>query len=613
MTVNTLVRASLRGPHAATFWLLCGLVPATCFGVFVLPFLVPPPVLPIVSAANAAGFNNRIAAVSLACLSVVVFLVSLRKPVQERAGHPEECGPLSRRAIVIVCLCPVLLSAFLCLCVVMADARYVDFSYFIEQIQKHEQYGRQLYRQIEFPYGPLLFYGPEWIRWILSPLRVSTRSAYIVTLLLEELAGGLLLAWVMEQMAITRKLKLIFLVFCVIGWFYWGLGLNYTMFRYTAPLAMVTYAVRQKSAWRFSAATMAGEILCLSISPEMGFAFMSATAATGVYFGVTRNRRWGAGVIASFAGSLFFFLIMGADYLRMLNQFAKGVYNFVVEPTPYVLIFVAAVVWIVPVMLARAFASHSDAFARMGAIYVFSLALLPVAFGRADAAHIFYNGIGIYVLSMAAVSALGYRWRAGWLVCVAVASFFPLWVGLHNHRQLKTIFMDDALALDGYGIGRSHPHFLQRRLPSVFSRLREASTNGTSADRGLDTAGLERIIGSAPIAAPVEVPNGVEIALKRSGHYVPLFYDFQIAILDRSAEEREIRELRQYQWILTPGDMNILQRETPESTAGPLGFKLPYVTRNEPYVAGQMLLDELSTHWQVAGRVNGYAVYHRNP
>ena len=50
-----------------------------------------------------------------------------------------------------------------------------------------------------------------------------------------------------------------------------------------------------------------------------------------------------------------FLLLAGAGYLRMLKLFARGIANFVVEPTPYMLVFLFALVWLAPVMLARFF------------------------------------------------------------------------------------------------------------------------------------------------------------------------------------------------------------------------------------------------------------------
>ena len=54
-----------------------------------------------------------------------------------------------------------------------------------------------------------------------------------------------------------------------------------------------------------------------------------------------------------------FFLLAGDGYLRMLKLFARGIANFVVEPNPYILVFLFALVWLVPLTLARFFRGHA--------------------------------------------------------------------------------------------------------------------------------------------------------------------------------------------------------------------------------------------------------------
>ena len=39
----------------------------------------------------------------------------------------------------------------------------------------------------------------------------------------------------------------------------------------------------------------------------------------------------------------------------------------------------------------------------LGALFVFSVALLPVALGRDDPGHVFFSGFGIYLLSLVAI------------------------------------------------------------------------------------------------------------------------------------------------------------------------------------------------------------------
>jgi hypothetical protein len=74
---------------------------ATCFGVFVLPFLLPPPYLPIVSASNVAGFNKKISALTAAFLGVSAFFLFLRSPRLEAHPVSGDYRPLSGRLVAI--------------------------------------------------------------------------------------------------------------------------------------------------------------------------------------------------------------------------------------------------------------------------------------------------------------------------------------------------------------------------------------------------------------------------------------------------------------------------------------------------------------------------------
>ena len=68
---------------------LCILL-ATCFGVFLLPFLLPPPYLAGVSAANVAGFNNKVAALAAAALRNLRIFRRAQMAAREAGG--ERCG-----------------------------------------------------------------------------------------------------------------------------------------------------------------------------------------------------------------------------------------------------------------------------------------------------------------------------------------------------------------------------------------------------------------------------------------------------------------------------------------------------------------------------------------
>src|ERR1700722_3153509 len=79
---------------------------ATCFGVFIAPFLLPPPYLAGISAANVAGFNNKVASLAAAALGTCVFFTALRWPRSGPEQGNADFGKLPRLLVlttVVVC------------------------------------------------------------------------------------------------------------------------------------------------------------------------------------------------------------------------------------------------------------------------------------------------------------------------------------------------------------------------------------------------------------------------------------------------------------------------------------------------------------------------------
>ncbi len=121
----------------------------------------------------------------------------------------------------------------------------------------------------------------------------------------------------------------------------------------------------------------AGQVISLGISPEMGFRFAAAGIAYAVYMVFIAGRAWLACVVSPLVAAVVFFMMAGPGYLRMLKMFAHGIYNFVVEPLPHVLLFLLAFVWLVPLALARSMLDADTNTPLLMALYVFPLRSYP--------------------------------------------------------------------------------------------------------------------------------------------------------------------------------------------------------------------------------------------
>ncbi len=592
-------------------WIWAGGVAVfTCFAVFVLPFLFPPPYFEGVSAANVAGFNNKIAAISAVGMSVIVAVAAWRMRWSSAEPLEEQSTPLNRWLVSGAALLGGALLAFYARLAFIAHVRYPgDAAYFIGQMSAVADYHRTLYTGVEFPYGPLVLYLPIWLRSLLSPLHISLAGAYFTVLVLEQMAGVWAVAYVLDNLPIARRLKAIVFLAYAVQMLQVGLGLNYALLRFAMPLASLVFAAKRRRPWAVAGLIAGGQALNLAISPEMGFAFGAGAVAYGLYRAATGGRQWIAAIIAPVIGTAAFLLAVGPAYLRMLELFSRGAYNLIVEPLPYVLLFLIALVWLAPIMLAEFFRQHRPEAPLLAGLFVISVALLPVAFGRADPGHVLFNGLGIYLLSMVAISSYRHSQRTAWTVAVFVVL---LWTGFINARvfqyQARMVVHYDVLHYGSGAMKDMAVRFTRKISPTAASRYMSASF---SDDQPFDLAKLQAIVGDSPVATPCGVSLQVEEALKRSGQYRPGFYWYYVGILDASAEARRIRDFNESQWALIPAGEKELLRESPSVLGQITGIALPYRSKRPPYVAGERFYANLEANWRAVGDVDGYTVYRR--
>ena len=108
-----------------------------------------------------------------------------------------------------------------------------------------------------------------------------------------------------------------------------------------------------------------------------------------------------------------------------------------------------------------------------------------------------------------------------------------------------------------------------------------------------DLKRLQAIVGNEPVELPLSLPLPVQEALKRSGQFVPTFYDCEWSILDASAEDRQLEEMHPSRWVLLPQGPITTWTETPASIVPYLGQRLPYRMKREPYAIRRRLAEDL--------------------
>jgi len=565
--------------------------------VFVLPFFLPPTYFQGVSASNLAGFNNKVAALAAASMALVVFFLALKWP--QVVGASDEASATGERVsdiqqdrlsrslvIAVAALWGVAVLVF-GVEIIRAEATFPgDWGYFINRVSMHADFGRKLYTQIEFPYGPLLFYGPIAVRAALNPFHLSAAAAYLATLALEIMVGILLLAYVIDHLPMSRRWKALIFLLLAGGMIPFNMGLNYTFFRFVPLMAFLVFASGRRQEWAAALWIFVGQAVCLALSPEIGFAFFLSGVAYASYQCFVSGWGWVMGVVAPILSTAAFLLLTGGPYLRMVGMYAHGVMSLPVEPLPYVLLFLFALVWMVPGTVADFFLQRRSEAPMLAALCLSSLALLPAGFGRADPWHIYWNGLSIFLLSAVSICSRRLWYQIVWGGCLA-AMF--LWMCNINRHQYYA---------------ETHPIF-----QGTIALLRGRPAHQLKTDGGFDLRRLQTIVRHEPVVLPELVPLSVETSLRDAGQYTPTFFYLQTAVLDSAGEDREIREFNGSKWALIPrGDFRRFD-ERPEDLKYALGFRLPYPAKRPVYTIGLKFSQNLATNWRIRGGVGDYLVY----
>jgi len=593
--------------RAKWLWIGVLLTIAVLFGVFWLPFLLPPAPAQIVSASNAAAFNNHVAVFAAGIVGLAAMILFEWVPCPFRLADETDRRPLPLSYFVGGALAVGALSSMLLAMVYPTNAPYYrDYRYFIAPITKLALDHRRLYTQVHVSYGPLMFYPPVWMRGLFSSCRRPIAAAYSVVYVAHQVGGLLLLGYILQVLPIRTSLRRALFLLMAFFTLSPALGINYTLFRFVAPLAMFMFSVRGRRLGAMLPLLLLGQMFSLGISPEMGLSFGCGTIAYALFRCLHDRRGWIALCALPIAGAAIFLVLVGRDYLHMLSMFAGGGDNMVIEPQPHVLVYLLALVWLCPVALVAARRSQQADAAMLYGAYGLGLGLLPVAFGRTDPGHVIFNALPILLLALIAVSSWGPVGRHSWISVLFVGVLFYQWTNV-------VLYAGQAAGLPAL-----------RPLTRVALRLRsalyprsarpesEVLAKSDESPSEADMDKLQGIVGHARIFAPYGLSLAMEEHLRQRRLFQPGTYFDLRDVMNPPAEQGHITEMEAQAWALVPASGPTFVSESPESTQFVMGIPLPYHSKRPAYVTGVLMDRELHTHWHAVANIHDSLLYRRN-
>ena len=430
-------------------------------GVFIVPWFVPVGSTPVVSDSYMVGFANWAAVAALLVTAMALAAVSARWQTAplSAAGPLWRSGPAGRRRfslIVVLALATLSLVTGASLVWVTQGVAWGETGFFLGHMAQLAAGYRPF---LDFAYGYALagIYAPVSLWHLFNAHGLSPLAAYYVVYFVLAVCSYWFFYVFVRRFALSdRQCALILLCLGLPTVVNLTLGIQYLLVRYlAAPIALVTLHAwlswpRARGRWMrpLGAAVIALGGLAMTIvfaSPEMVIALFVASLC---YFCVlwSQERRTTLVALAAYLGCLSPLALLGHGYFSLVASFGTGAFNFPVLPGPPAVFYLFAVV-IVAILSPPVFRATSTVDRPLTAAAIaLGAALVPAALGRADAGHMFLNGLIVFILAAVFLARLRQRLFVPFLVGVAVV--FCAVAYIYDTQTMKYTFLQ-AVATSG--------------------------------------------------------------------------------------------------------------------------------------------------------------------
>lgn len=524
-------------------------------GVFVLPWYFPSS-RPVWSLSYEYGFNNPIAwfcVVASAGILCLLAIFTSHKPLQSVAPGPALIGELlefnpapgrnrqlRRTALLVTAIATLGSAAWLW---VLPYSKQPEMIYFVDRMRLMAL-GHQPYSSFDFLYGPLLIYPQFWL-YKLGGGTCSMELAYATIFLIHVLLGLAATYFVFAKFGGRADTSLPFVL--IVAFFILCLpdvGLNYTLLRFIVPFGGLVFFHTRIASQRWLVRALAAPLFALFallLSPEFGIA---ALVTLTCYLVLRKD------VVAAFASFLAVPAVVwlaGTAYLDGARSFAGGAANFPIFPTAQMLFFLTALAVMLPSLARLEWNAAAQEKGIAGALIVLTLVMVPGALGRADPAHIYFNELGFFILTLAA----GANARNVLLRRLTVGTYAFAAIALPALIGYPAVITDHVLPAmrERWGIIKEGESFL--RNPEIIQVAAPCFRESKPLPRFWRNM-LEGVLQYGPLALPLGSEPEVDRYLKTTGRYVHLYQVVPTMILTRAAMQRQLRELGKVERVLVP-------------------------------------------------------------
>jgi hypothetical protein len=519
---------------------------------FCLPFLLGEP--GTTSESSMFGYDNCVAMLIFAVLASVFVVSQKGLGLMFPPQRPANVQGLSRRLLWSTAF----LSAGLATMVWLAARPGIGFresAYFLDRYAMYEL-GQRLYRDIDYSYGPLMFYLPVAFSRITG---LTLVDSFFVTWILQWFAGVAVLWKVIDIAARatgSRHGRAIYLMlWLVVVLDVLAAGPNYTPLRYASGLLLAMLV------WRlFSSRTSAvpagvcaalGSVVLILYSPEQGLALAFASIVFFAFNGRHRKDFPLAAVLFLLIFSTGLAWAASLGELGMIRAVSFGALNMPIFFSTQNISFVL-------LLLVAASASWNAIRTRRTGdplLYIAMVAgaCVPAAFGQANPGHMFYNLLGAIVAALFVLSSDSQGTRTGTWTAVKIGFAIIFIFGCAVERA----FMDHTaitiplrrwiVASGNHGSMLQHAYVaaMSKALGSKAARAKLAQMDDDAASAATGQPDLQGL----PSGTLVLAPFGIDRPAHQEAGGLRVFtgrYPWLLPLLNSHVTSDKIAELQSH-------------------------------------------------------------------
>ncbi len=353
-------------------------------------------------------------------------------------------------------------------------------------------------------------------------------------------------------------------------------------------------------------------MLNFAVSPEMGLAVV---AAFGIYaLGLTRTprRRLAWGVLAVALCLPLAVLVFTRDYFHSILTYAGGGNNLPVFPTIHAIAYLGALLFLLPWLAVLAWRLRTPVGAMAAALLVlFGLQMIP-ALGRCDPRHVFMNGMGVFLLTLALWSQRNPR----------TFNFGALAYGL---VFLGTLQLSSWLTYRDFFYRAADAHTRMAKWRELNGEPDWSKFGDESIfryDKLVPPAeDFRELLAYGKIGAPFGVEEPVDRFLKFTGHNVPEYYPGPVIDVFRESDiARKLEDIKRMDTIIVPapifeaaGRIDAKAQATRDSQylSDVLVLPLELRVRQTPFLPSPRIMEAIAADFEPVGKFRRYVIARR--